>query len=187
MRALFVAALVLLAGGCTPIPFISPPIKATFNPGPMAGTVHVDHGAQKTEGVTANLAGRFGIHPLGLVPSLGERPADFGVGFRLEGTVFDGGWLLGHGPYAEVAYHVWQKHRPGGTFTRLSIFATGELLIAPQLNDALGGGTTGGIGIEWGKWVADPFATQGTSTQTEQKTGNKKTHQTTTFGVWPSG
>ena len=154
-----VLSLLALSSGCVPIPFLSPPVRATFNPGIMKGEVLAKHSDGPLEQVSPYLSGRFGAYPLGLVRSLARRPADFALGYVVEGTVIDDSpWTLAQGPYVEVAYHPWQRHWRSGHFARLRLFATGDLLFGAQLDDELGGGVTAGVGIEWGQWVADPFA-----------------------------
>ncbi len=147
--------------GCVPIPFLSPPMRTSFLPGVMGGEVHIKEGTESVEGATPYLAGRFAAHPLALVRSLAERSADFGVGYLIEGTVVSSeGYALAQGPYLEVAYHPWQQHWKSGHFARAIVFVTGDLLFDTQVDDRIGGGMTGGVGIEWGQWVSDPFVSQ---------------------------
>lgn len=170
-------------GGCTPLPFISPPMRATFNPGVLDGNPQLDNGQGRLAKAAPYLGGRFGVHPLGLVPSMAERPADFAVGYALEGTVVDSmGTLLSHGPYVEGAYHIWQTHWKDGRMARLAVFGAGELLLRPG-SDEVGGGASGGIGIEYGKWLSDPFVSEGVNTKTDKRTGKKRNRPTTTIGV----
>ena len=157
-RAFQVVAVVAFGlAGCMPLPFASPPLRASFNVGPSGGFQQLD--GKVDDGVVASLGGRFGLHPLGAVRSLRERPADVGIGYLIETTVtpnIDG--PTAHGPYIEVAAHPWQARQPKpGRLSRLAVFATGDVLFATRHGGFLSGGGTLGVGFEWGKWVADPF------------------------------
>jgi len=123
--------------GCIPLPFATPPMRATLTAGGAAG--RPVPAAEPTRGVVEPvLTGRFGIYPAQVIEPWRERRFDLGVGYVFE--LFPDAELSNytkHGAFIRGTWHPWQPtFEPGGNArTRVGLHAIGELLFDERDGD----------------------------------------------------
>ena len=191
-----VAGLIVLAAGCAPIPYISPPVRGSFQVGPGGGEVRRGPGEPATSRAADTVLGaRVAVHPLGMFPELVPRSFDFGLGYVYETLLVPHGHPPdNHGLYAEGEYWFWTQPRERSS-VRLGLLAQADMLwaqVTPSGPD-MGWGVGAGIGFEYGHFLVTGIRSTPDPSPTyhEDRTGGihpdvpekNETKSTEVFGV----
>ena len=155
---LFISLLcIFLFGGCVPIPYASPPIKASIGLSSAQGTrTNLDQQSQEDMSQEFLVSTHVSLHPFSLANRL-DRTYDFGIGYFmsnlnteekypfLSGPFIQGQSFLGVHPFDDSVY-------------RWGVIGRGGLLFANQGSKSIGWTASMGVMLEIATWnQVSPF------------------------------
>jgi hypothetical protein len=146
---------VFVIGGCTPLPYISPPIRGSIGLGPVGGErVRSDTGDKEDVSSEASISARFSLNPLSMIRGQEDRGFDLGLGYVLTDSLSEEpDRALLHGPYLEVAGYFLRHRTSAQSSIRLGLISRGDLLLSSGRSDDLGWGISGGLVFEFGTFL----------------------------------
>ena len=139
--------LLALLLGCIAVPLLTPPARVSLVGGPSF-PVEESH-ERPGEPVQVTGEARIGVQPLGLFPSLADRPLDLTGGLVLH---LDEG-LARPGAYAEGSVYLWNQTWSNQSRARLRAFGALDMLPPELRAPEWDPGLRGGVGIDWGGFV----------------------------------
>lgn len=156
-----------IAQGCIALPFATPPVRASFTVSgafpPRGATL------PSPSSDTVTLGARITAHPMGMVPSLLDRPADVGVGYVFDTPPTQGGGRVSrdlHGACLDVSVWPWRDGpERGHRVLRAGLSLRSELLVGHVETGAtdVGFGVMAGPEFEFVVTRDGPFSSSGGS------------------------
>jgi len=175
MRFCLLLCTLFALSACTPIPFVSPPVRVSIGFGPAGGEgSRTDTGEVGPVDTLPVISARFAVTPLGLIHDQIDRSYDIGVGYGLDDALDQQPTrALLHGPFLEGSYYFHQHMTGPGTTLRWGVTTRADLLFSESHADTLGWGAVAGFVFEYSWFGLEGFAEEEVTTTTS------RTHTTT--------
>ena len=168
---------ILLFNGCIPIPYASPPIKASIGLSSAQGTrTNLDQQGQEDMNRELIVSTHLSLHPFSLANRL-DRTYDLGIGYFMSNINAEEKYPYLSGPFIQGQSFL--DVRPlGDAVFRWGVIGRGGLLFANQGPKSMGWTASMGVMLEYAAWnQASPF------TSIEQESTNNDDDQTHLIGI----
>ena len=151
MRAISLSVMIF---GCTPVPYLSPPVRTSLGFGGGSGERTVLSDMETRQGEPGDaLSVRFSVSPLSFYEERFDRRYDVGLGYVMEEGLNEDHWPKMQGAFVEGAGYFLNTPLPKRSRLRLGVISRGDLLFSSE-GDDIGWGASGGLVFEYSRFLS---------------------------------